>query len=114
MNPHNLHNQYHTLCWRGMPEHPRLRNIRGTSRWPNPWGIGRYIFTDDEEGEVRDLITAHALRWWLNMPRTDNGENWGQSASFHAQLVSRIKGNFDILSALIETTVHLEPANDSI
>lgn len=62
-----LHEQYATLLRRGMPEHPDLRvdDTRGPDfvfavrkAKANGWA------TVDAKSVARDLITAHALRWY--------------------------------------------------
>ena len=55
----NLIEQYQTLLKRGMPE------CRAT--W---WSDGWYVCGCDRNGNddaARDLITMHALRWWLGL-----------------------------------------------
>lgn len=64
-----LYEKYMTLVGRGMPEMGRLK--KNSHNKGEPWLLSEdddlnslsYIAEDD----ARDLLTMHALRWWLNV-----------------------------------------------
>jgi hypothetical protein len=112
----NLHDQYHALLRRGMPEHSRqLQHLSGEDwYWPalgNPSNVEVVA-----EADAADIITMHALRWWLldtnAMSFSIRSNHWG--GGFPPCAVTGLDGSVlhapTILEAIVAATLHLEPA----
>lgn len=118
----NLHEIYKTLMRRGMPEHQALRPA---SMVGNCWrldGPSSTAFIDWDDPVAYDLITMHALRWWMTM-RSKNSMWIGQKQIHARQVrtgnrkvgisyVDEVNGGPWILAAILAATEHLEPKGD--
>lgn len=68
----SLHEQYEALLRRGMPQHPRLAYY-GLGEWYlqtcSVMGDGDVDYSSEriDDADARDLVTMHAMRWWLSL-----------------------------------------------
>ena len=115
----NLHEQYAELLRRGMPECERLH-------W-RVWMNGGWWLDDADDsgnwirgGDARDLITMHALRWWLGAESPDKTRvahvlksgsalfDVGEEAEFvHGG--GHVASASTIIDAILAATEHLSP-----
>jgi len=116
----HLHEIYEMLMRRGMPKH---RDLVWTA-FAEPCvacalnGDVAILTTNT----ARDLITMHALRWWMTM-RSKNSMWIGQKQIHARQVrtgnrkvgisyVDEVNGGPWILAAILAATEHLEPKGD--
>lgn len=116
----NLHEIYEMLMRRGMPKH---RDLVWTA-FAEPCvacalnGDVAILTTNT----AYDLITMHALRWWMTM-RSKNSMWIGQKQIHARQVrtgnrkvgisyVDEVNGGPWILAAILAATAHLEPEGD--
>ena len=129
-----LHEIYAKLLKRGMPEHPRLASTYDghTPIWVLTGDSGERLelatFGDPLETDARDLLTMHALRWFVGL--TPKHKYAGRSAlesagadperdnySFPSHLrttldsvTGRCNAIEELLPAILAATTHLEGA----
>jgi hypothetical protein len=116
-----LHKQYETLRKRGMPEHPRLRWANNAAGYGDqedwralqkcePWHGWVPPEMEPIDDDARDLIEAHARRWFLGL-----GDRYISLASRRAAWAYKggptMEGHGPLLDAIIAATAHLEPNN---
>lgn len=116
-----LHEIYETLLRRGMPEHPTLRHgsvplypagVITSADMGNLWTLNGVRVA---ESDARDLLTMHALRWWVRV-KTDVQTRVTVAypmSSLEQVLASAAVCLFDANTGILEVvetaTRHLEP-----
>lgn len=118
----NLNEIYEKLLRRGMPWHPRLQ------AWYGKWYDHNPTLADSPSwpihpDDARDLIEAHARRWWIDFNNAFELEGhegrWNLSCVKFWSGEAYCEGSWDdeycaptILEAIEAATRHLEPKEE--
>lgn len=121
-----LHETYSTLIRRGMGEHERLwwceprplSMTRFEPFWALPPSVSGSHVQKIHEDDARDLIEAHALRWWQSIPDRAHGVIMNPGGPVVCDDLSdggdvKSGAGPTILDAILVATEHLEPASTS-